>query len=58
VGHIEYRFFGKLGLGIRYVHNLGNFPKIGEIGDSFNNPNQPTAAFPSSSLQATLSYLF
>lgn len=58
VGHIEYRFFGKLGLGVRYVHNLGNFNKIGQIGDSFSNPNQATAAFPGSSLQATLSYLF
>jgi hypothetical protein len=58
VGHIEYRFGGKLGLGVRYVHNLGNFNKIGQIGDSFNNPNQPTAAFPSSSVQVTLSYLF
>jgi hypothetical protein len=58
VGHIEYRFFGKLGLGVRYVHNLGNFNKIGQIGDSVNNPNQATAAFPSSSVQATLSYLF
>jgi hypothetical protein len=58
VGHVEYRFFGRLGLGVRYVHNLGNFNKIGQIGDSVTNANQPTAAFPSSSVQATLSYLF
>jgi hypothetical protein len=58
VGDLEYRFFGKLGLGVRYVHNLGNFNKIGQIGDPVRNPSQPTATFPSSSVQVTLSYLF
>ncbi|BDS12131.1 PorT family protein [Aureispira anguillae] len=58
VGHLEYRFFSRLGLGLRYVHNLGNFNKIGQIGDSINSGNKPTAAFPSSSLQMTLSYNF
>lgn len=58
VGHIEYRFFSRLGLGLRYVHNLGNFNKIGQIGEAINNSNTPTAAFPGSSLQMTLSYSF
>jgi len=58
VGHIEYRFFSRLGLGLRYVHNLGNFSQIRQIGDAITNPNVPSSAFPASSVQVTLSYSF
>ena len=58
LGHIEYRFFGRLGLGVRYVHNLGNFSQIQQIGQAISSENTPTAAFPSSSVQMTLSYSF
>jgi len=56
VGHVEYRFLGKLGLGVRYVHNLGGFNQFNNIGDA---PQNGTAnPFQQSSLQATLSYSF
>lgn len=58
VAHIEYRFFSRLGLGLRYVHNLGNFSNIQQIGEAVSNPNVPTAAYPGSSVQLTLSYSF
>ena len=58
VGHLEYRFFSRLGLGLRYVHNLGNFNKIGNLGEAVGNGNNATAAFPGSSVQMTLSYSF
>lgn len=58
VGHVEYRFFKRLGLGLRYVHNMGTFNKIKQIGSSFDKDNQPTAAFPASSIQVSLSYNF
>jgi hypothetical protein len=57
VGHLEYRFFQRLGLGLRYVHNLGNFSNIKDIGESIGNSPISTA-FPVSSLQLTLSYSF
>jgi hypothetical protein len=58
LAHIEYRFCSRLGLGLRYVHNLGNFSEFQQIGNAINDENSPTAAFPGSSVQMTLSYNF
>ncbi|WMX17528.1 MULTISPECIES: outer membrane beta-barrel protein [unclassified Aureispira] len=58
LAHIEYRIANQLGLGLRYVHNLGNFSDIRQIGEVAYDPNEPSLAFPGSSFQATLSYHF
>jgi hypothetical protein len=56
LGHVEYRLFDRLGIGLRYVHNLGGFNQFQNIGNSTQNGIE--APFKTSSLQATLSYSF
>ncbi len=57
LGHLEYRFFKRLGLGIRYLHQLSNFKHIDAIGSSITNASK-SDILPQSSLQLTLSYSF
>ena len=57
VGHVEYRFFRRLGLGIRYLHQLSNFKKMDAIGTSIANGTN-TSVLPTSSIQVSLSYSF
>jgi hypothetical protein len=57
LGHLEYRFFKRLGLGIRYLHQLSNFKHIDAIGSSITSGSK-SDILPQSSLQLTLSYSF
>lgn len=59
LANVEYRFFDRLGIGLRYVHNLGNFSQFQDFGESINNSSNSTSApFPMGSVQMTLSYRF
>lgn len=57
LGHVEYRFFDRLGLGIRYTHYLSSGERFNDLRD-VNNPRATSAAFPTGTVQATLSYRF
>lgn len=59
LGHVEYRFFDRVGVGVRYVQNLGNFSQFEQLGEAVSSGSTAnSAAFPTYSLQMTLSYRF
>lgn len=58
LAHVEYRFFDRLGLGVRYVQNLGDFSHFKQMGESISSGNSASNPFSNYSIQVSLSYRF
>ncbi len=56
VGHLEYRFFNRLGIGLRYINNLGSFGQFSQISEAPSNSVNPIMG--KHVVQATLSFSF
>lgn len=57
VGHIEYRFFNKFAVGLRYVHSLNAFSDFSDFGSNFGTAEN-TSFHPVSDLQCSISVHF